>query len=153
MTFFLASIYFGLKMLDASPASKWRWLVPAAIILGLTVSIRVIGPFAGLLVLIYAIIKFPRKILTTLPYYALITVIVTYLTWPYLWKAPISNFLNSIKVMSAFPNIVPVLFMGKVYSSDQMPHQIFPYASHFTIDRTRADSYHHRLRSCIMAFH
>ena len=73
MTFFLASIYFGLKMLDASPASKWRWLIPAGIILGLTISIRVIGPLAGLLVLIYAIIKFPRKILTTLPYYALIT--------------------------------------------------------------------------------
>ena len=126
MTFFLASIYFGLKMLDASPNSKWKWLVPAGIVLGLTVSIRVIGPFAGLLVLIYAIIKFPRKILTTLPYYALITVIVTYLTWPYLWKAPISNFFNSIKVMSAFPNIVPVLFMGKVYSSDQMPHRFFP---------------------------
>ena len=126
MTFFLASIYFGLKMLDASPASKWRWLIPAGIVLGLTISIRVIGPLAGLLVFTYAAIKFPRKILTTLPYYALITCVVTYLTWPYLWKAPITNFFNSITVMSAFPNIVPVLFMGKVYSSDQLPHRFFP---------------------------
>jgi len=126
MTFFLASIYFGLKMMDASPESKWRGLIPAGIILGLTISIRVIGPFAGLLVVLYAIIKFPRKILTILPYYAVITCIVTYLTWPYLWKAPITNFFNSIKIMSAFPNIVPVLFMGKVYSSDQMPHRFFP---------------------------
>ena len=28
--------------------------------------------------------------------------------------------------MSAFPNIVPVLFMGKIYSSDQIPHRFFP---------------------------
>ncbi len=49
MVFFLASIYFGLQMLDASPKSKWKWLIPAGIILGLTISIRVIGPLAGLL--------------------------------------------------------------------------------------------------------
>ena len=126
MTFFLASIYFGLKMLDAPPASKWKWLIPAGIVLGLTISIRIIGPLAGFLVLIYAIIKSPRKILTTIPGYALITGIITYLTWPYLWKAPIANLLNSIKVMSAFPNIVPVLFSGKIYLSDQIPHRFFP---------------------------
>ncbi len=126
MTFFLASIYFGLKMLDASPASKWRWLIPAAIILGLTISIRVIGPLAGLLVFIYAAIKFPRKIITTLPYYALITCVVSYLTWPYLWKAPIANLFNSIKVMSDFPFTAPVLFMGKIYPAVQLPRRFFP---------------------------
>ncbi|HEY9153187.1 MAG TPA: glycosyltransferase family 39 protein [Anaerolineales bacterium] len=126
MTFFLASIYFGLEMLDASPSTKWKWLVPAGIILGLTVSIRVIGPLAGLLVLIYAIIKFPRKIITTLPYYGLIAIITSYLTWPYLWKAPIANLLTSIKVMSAFPNIVPVLFMGTVYPANELPRRFFP---------------------------
>ena len=126
MTFFLASIYFGLKMLDASPKSKWKWLIPAGIILGLTISIRVIGPLAGLLVLIYAIIKFPRKIITALPFYGLIAVITLYLTWPYLWKAPITNLLSSIKVMSAFPNIVPVLFMGTVYPANELPRRFFP---------------------------
>src|SRR5271157_5792748 len=126
MVFFLASIYFGLKMLDASPKSKWKWLIPAGIILGLTISIRVIGPLAGLLVLIYAIIKFPRKIITALPFYGLIAVITLYLTWPYLWKAPITNLLSSIKVMSAFPNIVPVLFMGTVYPANELPRRFFP---------------------------
>jgi 4-amino-4-deoxy-L-arabinose transferase-like glycosyltransferase len=126
MVFFLASIYFGLQMIDASPNSKWKWLILAGIILGLTISIRVIGPLAGLIVLIYAIIKFPRKILTAIPYYSLIAGITAYLTWPYLWKSPIPNFFNSIKVMSAFPNIVPVLFMGEVYPANQLPRRFFP---------------------------
>jgi len=126
MVFFLASIYFGFQMLDASPNSKWKWLIPAGMILGLTISIRVIGPLAGLLVLIYAIIKFPRKILTTIPYYSLIAGITTYLTWPYLWKAPIINFFNSIKVMSDFPETDLVLFMGKLYPANQLPRKFFP---------------------------
>ncbi len=126
MVFFLASIYFGLQMLDASPKSKWKWLIPAGIILGLTISIRVIGPLAGLIVLVYAVIKFPRKILTTIPYYSLIAGITTYLTWPYLWKSPITNFFNSIKVMSDFPETALVLFMGKLYPANQLPRRFFP---------------------------
>ena len=127
MVFFLASIYFGIQMLDASPNSKWRWLIPAGIILGLTISIRVIGPLAGLLVLIYAAIKFPRRILSTLPYYFLIAGITTYLTWPYLWQSPIANFLKSLTIMSRFPDIPSnVFFMGKLYSPNELPQMYFP---------------------------
>jgi hypothetical protein len=126
MVFFLASIYFGLQMLDASPKSKWKWLIPAGIILGLTISIRVIGPLAGLLVLVYAIVKFPRKILTTISYYSLIAGITTYLTWPYLWKSPIINFFNGIKVMADFPETDLVLFMGRLYPANQLPRRFFP---------------------------
>jgi hypothetical protein len=127
MVFFLASIYFGFQMLDASRNSKWRWLIPAGMILGLTISIRVIGPLAGLIVLIYAVIKFPRKILTILPYYFLIAGITTYLTWPYLWQAPIASFLKSLTIMSRFPDIPSnVFFMGKLYSPNELPQMYFP---------------------------
>ncbi len=126
MVFFLASIYFGFQMLDASPNSKWRWLIPAGIILGLTISIRVLGPLAGLLVLIYAVIKFPQKTLTVIPYYFLIAGITTYLTWPYLWQAPIVNFLKSLTIMSRFPDIPSnVFFMGKLYSPNDLPQMYF----------------------------
>jgi hypothetical protein len=126
MAFFLASIYLGIKMLDASPNSKWIWLVFAGVVLGLTISIRVVGPFAALLVLIYGLIKFPKKALTVIPYYAVITGIVSYLTWPYLWKAPIANFLASITVMSHFPHTSTVLFMGTVYPANELPQSFFP---------------------------
>ena len=126
MTFFLTSIYLGFRMLDVSPNSKWKWLIPAGIVMGLTISMRVIGPLAGLLVLLYAVLKTPRKIITTIPYYGLIAGVVAYLTWPYLWKAPITNFFESLKVMSSFPFPSTVLFMGNVYAANQLPRRYFP---------------------------
>ncbi len=126
MVFFLTSVYLGFQMMDASPGSKWKWLIPAGIILGLTISVRVIGPLAGLLVFLYAILKVPRKTMTTIPYYFLIAGITTYLTWPYLWKAPIANLFESLKVMSRFPYDGQVLFMGKLYSANQLPRAYFP---------------------------
>ena len=121
MVFFLTSVYLGFQMVDAASDSKWKWLIPAGIILGLTISMRVIGPAAGLLVLLYALLKSPRKIITTFPVYALIATALTYLTWPYLWKSPIVNFFESVKLMSRFPYDGQVLFMGKLYSANQLP--------------------------------
>ena len=127
MVFFLTSVYLGFQMVDAAASdSNWKWLIPAGIILGLTISMRVIGPLAGALVLLYAVLKSPRKIITTFPYYFSIAGAITYLTWPYLWKAPISNFFESLKIMSRFPYDGQVLFMGKLYSANQLPRAYFP---------------------------
>ena len=126
MAFFLTDIYVGIQMLDASPDTKWRWIIPAGILLGLTISIRVIGPLAGLIVLLYGFLKFPRKLATTLPYYFVIAGVTTYLTWPYLWQAPIVAFFESLKIMSNFPYPDPVLFMGNLYVANQLPRRFFP---------------------------
>jgi len=126
MAFFLGSVYLGFQMMDASLNSKWKWIIPAGIILGLTISMRVIGPWAGLLVILYGLLKFPRKIITIIPYYFLIAGVTTYLTWPYLWKAPITDFFESLKIMSRFPYTGPVLFMGKLYPANQLPRGYFP---------------------------
>ena len=66
------------------------------------------------------------KILTVIPYYSLIAGITTYLTWPYLWKAPIANFFTSIRVMSDFPETDLVLFRGRLYSANLLPRSFFP---------------------------
>ena len=66
-----------------SLANPWVYL--AAILLGLTTSIRILGPYAGVIVLLYGLYKSPRRTLVVLPAYAIITVVVCYLTWPYLW--------------------------------------------------------------------
>jgi len=127
MAFFLASVYLGFQMVDAAASdSKWKWLIPAGIILGLTISMRVIGPAAGVLVLLYALLKSPRKIITTFPIYFLIAGVVTYLTWPYLWKAPIANFFESLRIMSRFPYDGQVLFAGKLYRANYLPRAYFP---------------------------
>jgi len=126
MTFFLASVYLGFQMMDAVPQSKWRWLIPAGIVLGLTISMRVIGPLAAILVVIYGSLRSPRKIITSIPFYFLIAGITTYLTWPFLWKAPITDFIESLKLMSRFPYAGLVLYMGKLYPANQLPRGYFP---------------------------
>ena len=126
MAFFLTDIYMGIRMMGATPNARWRWVVSAGILLGLTISIRVIGPLAGLIVFSYGLLKYPRRIVTTLPYYFLIAGVTTYLTWPFLWKAPITAFFESVKIMSYLPYSDPVLFMGNLYAANQLPRRFFP---------------------------
>ncbi len=126
MMFFLASVYLGLQMLDAEENLKWRWLIPAAMILGLTISLRVIGPWAAVLVFLYGVLKFPKRLISIFPAYLLISATTTYLAWPYLWKAPISGFIESLKLMSHFPFEIPVLFSGNLYPANALPGTYFP---------------------------
>jgi hypothetical protein len=126
MAFFIASLYLGLQMIDAPENSKWRWMMVAGVTLGVTISLRVIGPWAGILVCLYGLFKFPRKLLTLVPIYLLIATITTYLVWPYLWDAPISGFIESVKMMSQFPLNTPVLFFGDIYQPSELPRSYFP---------------------------
>ncbi len=126
MVFFLISVYLGLLMIDAAPNSKWKWVVLAGIILGLTISMRVVAPLAGFLVLMYGLLKFPRKTITIAPFYFLIAGIATFLTWPYLWKVGIGGFFESLKLMSKFPYKGQILFMGDLYFANQLPRRYFP---------------------------
>lgn len=126
MAFFLISIYLGFQMVDAAPNSNWKQIVPAGIVLGLTISMRVIAPLAGCLVFLYGLLKFPRKTITTAPYYFLVAGAVTFLTWPYLWKTGIGGFFESLELMSKFPYKGQILFMGDLYFANQLPRRYFP---------------------------
>jgi len=126
MTFFMASIHLGFQMIDAPSNFRWARILAAGILLGLTVSIRIIGPWAGLLVAGYGLLKSPRKMIGILPFYFVIAAAIAYLTWPYLWKAPIANLLDSLRTMSNFPEVKYVLFMGALYPSDEIPLTYFP---------------------------
>jgi hypothetical protein len=126
MMFFLASIYLGLQMLDTPGNSKWVWMIAAAVMLGLTISFRVIGPWAGALVFLYGLFKFPRRLIGMFPLYLLIAAITSYLTWPYLWNGPVAVFLESLQMMSQFPLNTPVLFFGDIYQPSELPRSYFP---------------------------
>lgn len=126
MTFFIASVYFGFQMLDDSSSSIWWKTVLAGVILGITTSVRSLGPMAGALVMLYGLWKHPRKIISVAPLYILVTMAVTYLTWPYLWGAPISHFMETLQTMSKFPNTGETLFNGNLYPADQLPLIYFP---------------------------
>jgi hypothetical protein len=89
----IKDIFFYLK----SPA-----IIISAIVLGLTTSIRLTGPYVGVLVAIYAIYKIGKRAIPPTFAYAGCAMLVVYLTWPYLWRDPIGRFIDSMGVMSNY---------------------------------------------------
>lgn len=123
MAFFIISIYLGFRMVDDA---SWKNILAAGIVLGISTSIRSLGPMAGVIVLLYGLWNAPRRIIPTAFWYFLVSAITAYLTWPYLWKAPIENFWESLVIMSQFPFDAKVLFRGDLYPPDRLPHSYVP---------------------------
>jgi hypothetical protein len=109
--------------------SAVRWLfaiAPAGIFLGFTTSIRVLGPFAGLMVAAYAVWRSGRRAPPVLLAYAVIGLAAMYVTWPYLWPDPLGHFVESVRVMSEYPWQGQVLFDGAMYLSTELPRAYLP---------------------------
>jgi hypothetical protein len=151
MAFFIASIAAGFAMVDqfgrqnsslvaVTSAGTSRvsflnellrsfanpWIYLAAILLGLTTSIRILGPYAGLIVILYGLYKVPGKTLSVLPAYGMITALVCYLTWPHLWTDTLGRLLQSITVASAYPWQGGVLFEGRIIPAKNLPARYLP---------------------------
>lgn len=110
------------------PKGLLRAVLASALALGLASSIRVVAPFAGLIVSAIAILKARKGSLLPLTIYWVIAVIVAYATWPYLWGAPVQRFWESFQAMSGFDQELQVLFDGTVRSSLDMPRNYVPYS-------------------------
>jgi hypothetical protein len=108
----------GLRMINL--------ILPASIILGLAVSIRIFGIWAGALVAGYALWKSGLRAWLVITVYALMAIIATYLTWPYLWPNPIGHFLETVQVMARHPWPGNVLFNGKTYPANDLPASYVP---------------------------
>ena len=128
LTFFLATLYFGFRMVDSGGATARisADLVIAAVLLGLTGSLRVLGPLAGAIVLVYAGYKWRSKAAIPGSIYLVLAGLAFYLCWPYLWAAPVSRFLESLSTMADFPFNSPILFEGQLYDANRLPVVYFP---------------------------
>ena len=134
MAFFTASILFGLNMLDEYERKNFelrslarnRWFYIAALFLGLTISIRILGFAAAFIVLFYFAFFSARKVLRLSYVYIGFALIVSLLTWPYLWPSPITNFIQGIYAMLKFQWVGQVLFNGMYYASNQLPRAYVP---------------------------
>ncbi len=123
--FFMASLYLGFKMVDASN-KKYTWAILAGLVLGLSTSFRILAPYAAILVTCYALRNNGKKAISFLIVYAITAIFTTYLAWPYLWADPIRRFLESLSVMSAFPFDQTVLFRGELYPAGDLPISYVP---------------------------
>ena len=97
-----------------------------AILLGFTTSIRILGPLAAIMIAYYALRKHGKNALIPLVIYAIIALMVVYLTWPYLWLNPLGHFIESLRVMSQYPWRGQVLFNGENYPTTNLPYSYLP---------------------------
>lgn len=134
MAFFTASVFFGLKMLDHFEKQKFElrslvrnpWFYAAAVSLGLTISIRILGfAAAGIVLFYFAIANFKKVLRLSYAYFG-VALFISFLTWPYLWSSPIKNFLQGIYAMLKFQWVGQVLFNGIFYSSNELPRIYVP---------------------------
>lgn len=149
MFFFTLSILLGFRMVDnmeVKPLSasdsnlgllkSWfvelldvlgnQYCILAGIVLGLATGVRPIAPLAGVIVIFYLFLKVRSRAWMVAVAYFLIAGVITYFSWPYLWTAPITSYLSSLNTASGFPIRGPVLFMGNIYPTNQLPRRFFP---------------------------
>jgi len=127
------SVFLGLVLLlvlilflvYSSPIKRWIFL--AGISLGITASIRILGPFAGVLVLIYWGFRQHLKVPARAVALYLITASLTaYALWPYLWSNPFGHIAESFSIMANFPWTGSVRFEGIDYPAGQLPWYYLP---------------------------
>jgi len=105
----------------------------AGISLGLLTAIRILGPLAGVLVSLFFILKFRRRAISGIFFYGLIAFVTMLLLWPYIWNSPIGGLIAVLQHMADNPQIVPVLFNGKIIASDTLPASYFPTMAGLTL--------------------
>ncbi|MEO8356002.1 MAG: hypothetical protein ABI621_08810 [Chloroflexota bacterium] len=143
LTFFLASVCLGFEMVDRlnEGNKKFFTIILPAVILGITTSIRVLGPLAGLLVFIYFVFvisqkRHPSGFVTYHPgmgpwltffVYGTVAIIAMFLTWPFLWESPVARFIEVFRLMSDNPTNLSVLFGGAVYRAGELPLRYLPH--------------------------
>ena len=136
LVFFLASVYLGFRMVDRlsdeaiTSKQKLSTIIIPAIVLGITTSIRVLGPLAGLLILTYAAFILGKRMIAFLPpllLYGVIALLAMFITWPFLWENPIARFIEVTQFMSDNPTNLSVLFGGLVYRADELPRRYLPF--------------------------
>jgi len=136
LVFFLASVCLGFEMVDRlsdealSNRQKLSIVLIPALLLGITTSIRVLGPLAGLLVFTYALFKLGKRIATFIPHFALygvIALLVMFATWPFLWEDPLARFLEVTQFMSDNPTNLSVLFGSEVFRAGELPRRYLPF--------------------------
>jgi hypothetical protein len=140
LVFLTGSIFLGLRMVDQLADSKAQsvprmtlHILLPALFLGIATSNRVLGPLAGLLIVIYFLgRRHTWRNAVWLFVYGLLSIVVMLATWPYLWESPL-RFLKVFQFMSDNPTVLPVLFGDQVYRAYDLPRRYLPFFLFFTL--------------------
>lgn len=100
------------------------WVLLAAVLMGFTISIRPVGGFAGVLVSLYWLRKSSTKSIGLLAIYWLWSGATMYMTWPFIWPAPLQLSLESLAYTGGFDKVN--LYLGERVYSKSLPWHYFP---------------------------
>ncbi len=105
---------------------RLSYFIIPGIFLGLTISIRVVGIFIGVLFSVYFLYKARGKAILPLIFYWGIAAGITIATWPYLWNSVVTRLLKSIEIVGKF-STHETLFQGQIHLSEEMPLHYLPF--------------------------
>jgi len=111
---------------ESLPFLRSPQLLLAGILLGMTMSIRLLGPLPGLILILYLAFTLKQKSLPIIIAYLICATVTMFITWPYLWPNPIDHWMDSLVLMVKFPWPGRVLFSGQFYDPDNLPISYLP---------------------------
>jgi hypothetical protein len=114
------------RVQESLPYLRSPQLVLAGILLGMTMSIRLLGPLPGLVVILYLAFTLREEWLSVTIAYLIVATVTMFFTWPYLWSDPIDHWMDSLVLMVNFPWPGRVLFNGQFYDPDGLPFYYLP---------------------------
>jgi 4-amino-4-deoxy-L-arabinose transferase-like glycosyltransferase len=114
------------KVKESLPFLRLPELILAGVLFGMTMSIRLLGPLPGLIVILYLVFTLGQKSLPVITAYLICAIVTTFLTWPYLWPNPIDHWMNSLVLMVNFPWPGHILFNGQFYEPENLPISYLP---------------------------
>jgi hypothetical protein len=103
-----------------------KLLILSAFLLGFCISIRIIAPFAGLLVSMYFIHKNGLKSIWDLSIYWALAGIVCFVTRPYFWDDSIIRIWNSLIRSGDFGGDIKIFYNSETYKLDAVPGSYSP---------------------------
>ena len=92
-----------------------------AILLGMLAVVRILGSFAALITAATIMLQAYRRSWLPRLLYAGLAALVTLATGPYLFPNPLTRFSEVVRPVADNPQLVPALFVGRVYSSADLP--------------------------------
>ena len=113
------------KMKTRKFLRKWGPLILAAVTLGITISIRLVGLLAGAIISGVFLWKERKRAFLPLIMYWTSAISVTYLTWPAIWGNPYVLLIDKIILTTGFTSF-RVLYRGNEYLSESLPWHYVP---------------------------
>ncbi len=104
------------------------WLIASAALLGLTICVRQLGVFAGVLVTAYAVYRGRAHALVPLAVFWIVAGVTTVITWPYLWPNPPARLLREPLPGGPFSRNACHPLPRAVASGGGVPMVVLPHA-------------------------